>query len=287
MASARATGRAGLRAAARFGARHAEASKAKTPFDDIPINSVWKEYKKTKAEPIRNFLMEKFLPLVRYNAERIYARLPDEVDIEDLMSAGIFGLKDAIAAFDLERKVKFETFCAPRIRGAILDELRRQDHVPRSVRKKARDLNAAREKIARRGSTVPTDQETAAELGVDLQTLWRWQADVEGSVQVPIDGGTSSHDEGAPTPGETLAGEDDFDIEAKLTFDAEVSILRDALMTLSKQERLVLTLYFYEELKLHEIATILELTESRVSQIRSKALGKLRAHMSPLREQVA
>ncbi len=235
----------------------------------------------------RETLLKEHLGLVHFVARQLARGLASEAEYDELVSCGTLGLMSALDSFDVSRGLAFSTYAAPRIRGAILDELRRQDHVPRSVRKKARDLNAAREKIARRGSTVPTDQETAAELGVDLQTLWRWQADVEGSVQVPIDGGTSSHDEGAPTPGETLAGEDDFDIEAKLTFDAEVSILRDALMTLSKQERLVLTLYFYEELKLHEIATILELTESRVSQIRSKALGKLRAHMSPLREQVA
>src|SRR6185295_1629096 len=96
---------------------------------DRPIEEVWNEYKKTGTEELRNTLMEQYLPLVKYNAERIHTKLPDEVDVEDLMSAGIFGLMDAIDAFDRDRGVKFETYCAPRIRGAILDELRSMDWV--------------------------------------------------------------------------------------------------------------------------------------------------------------
>ena len=102
----------------------------KPPVPKRDIKEVWNEYKRTKAEPLRNYLMEQYLHLVRYNAERIHVKLPDEVELDDLMSAGIFGLMDAIAAFDMERGVKFETYCAPRIRGAILDELRSMDWVP-------------------------------------------------------------------------------------------------------------------------------------------------------------
>jgi RNA polymerase sigma factor for flagellar operon FliA len=111
------------------------------------IKEVWIDYKKTKAEPLRNILMENYLHLVRYNAERIHVKLPDEVELDDLMSAGIFGLMDAIAAFDLERGVKFETYCAPRIRGAILDELRSMDWVPRLVRSRAHKLDGASKQL--------------------------------------------------------------------------------------------------------------------------------------------
>src|ERR1700755_3061313 len=107
------------------------------------IKDVWDDYKKSKTEKLRNVLMEHYLHLVRYNAERIHVKLPDEVELDDLMSAGIFGLMDAIAAFDMERGVKFETYCAPRIRGAILDELRSMDWVPRLVRSRANKLTAA------------------------------------------------------------------------------------------------------------------------------------------------
>ena len=97
------------------------------PPDDRPISEIWVEYKRTGTEELRNRLMENYLPLVKYNAERIHAKLPEEVDIEDLMSAGIFGLMDTIESFDMSRGIKFETYCAPRIRGAILDELRSMD----------------------------------------------------------------------------------------------------------------------------------------------------------------
>ena len=112
--------------------------------DEKDIKQIWVKFKKKSTEKVRNQLMERFLPLVKYNAERIHAKLPDEVDIDDLMSAGIFGLMDAIAAFDLERGVKFETYCAPRIRGAILDELRAMDWVPRLVRSRSSQVDGAR-----------------------------------------------------------------------------------------------------------------------------------------------
>src|SRR5436190_10460012 len=112
-------------------ARHLEAP---APPDARPISEIWIEYRKHPTEALRNRLLENYLPLVKYNAERVHSKLPDEVDVEDLMSAGIFGLMDAIDSFDMSRGVKFETFCAPRVRGAILDELRAMDWVPRLVR---------------------------------------------------------------------------------------------------------------------------------------------------------
>ena len=111
----------------RTGSGAKRGAKRNKQLRELSIEELWARFRSTGADDIRNFLMEHYLPLVRYNAERIYTRLPDEVDIEDLMSAGLFGLKDAIEAFDLDRGVKFETYCAPRIRGAILDELRSMD----------------------------------------------------------------------------------------------------------------------------------------------------------------
>src|SRR5688572_32127685 len=123
------------------------------------IKEVWIEYKKTKTEALRNILMENYLHLVRYNAERIHVKLPDEVELDDLMSAGIFGLMDAIAAFDLDRGVKFETYCAPRIRGAILDELRSMDWVPRLVRHRTARVESAKQKFEMALGREPTIDE--------------------------------------------------------------------------------------------------------------------------------
>src|ERR1041384_5262330 len=138
----------------------------KKPTGDI--KRVWIEYKKNKTETLRNTLMENYLHLVRYNAERIHVKLPDEVELDDLMSAGIFGLMDAIAAFDLARGVKFETYCAPRIRGAILDELRSMDWVPRLVRSRAHQLDSANKQLEVELGRAPTQTEVAKRLGVPM-----------------------------------------------------------------------------------------------------------------------
>src|SRR3982750_4134273 len=132
------------------------------------IKEVWIEYKKIRTEALRNILMGNYLHLVRYNAERIHVKLPDEVELDDLMSAGIFGLMDAIAAFDLERGVKFETYCAPRIRGAILDELRSMDWVPRLVRSRAHKLDSASKQLETELGRVPTQEEVAHRLNVPM-----------------------------------------------------------------------------------------------------------------------
>src|SRR5271170_5477324 len=130
------------------------------------IKEVWLDYKKTKTEKLRNILMENYLHLVRYNAERIHVKLPDEVELDDLMSAGIFGLMDAIAAFDLERGVKFETYCAPRIRGAILDELRSMDWVPRLVRSRAHKLDQTTKQLEMELGRTPSEDEISKRLGL-------------------------------------------------------------------------------------------------------------------------
>ena len=255
--------------------------------DAMDDTSIWTKFA-GGDEDARQRVLTEHLGLVHFVARQLARGLASAAEYDELVSCGTIGLMSALENFEPARGLAFSTFAAPRIRGAILDELRRHDIVQRSVRKKSRDIGAAKESLARQGGGTPSDRETAAALGIDLDTLWKWEADCEGSVHVPLDHGTSNDDESSgPSPSEMLAGADDYDVEESMTFDMEVSVLRDALQNLTEQERIVLTLYFYEELKLHEIATILELTESRVSQIRSKALGKLRTTMKPLREQVA
>jgi RNA polymerase sigma factor FliA len=165
------------RSGGRNSARHAEPSNTPSPLDKRPIREVWAEYRTSRCEIIRNYLMEKFLHLVRYNAERIHTRLPDEVDIEDLMSAGIFGLMDAIDGFELERNVKFETFSAQRIRGAILDELRSMDWVPRLVRSRSSKVEQARQQIEKATGRSATDDEVASMLKVDPEEFEKLKRD--------------------------------------------------------------------------------------------------------------
>src|SRR6266487_4782458 len=129
---------------------------------DVDVPQLWRDYHANPSDELRNQLVELYLPLVKYNAERIWSRLPDGVDLDDLISAGVFGLMDAIEAFDLERGVKFETYCVPRIRGAMLDELRTMDWVPRLVRSKATKMEEARKQAEAEFGRPPRPDEMSA-----------------------------------------------------------------------------------------------------------------------------
>lgn len=249
-------------------------------------NALWAEYTTTGSAVVRDKLLNEHLGLVHHVARQLSKTLAADIDFDELVSCGVIGLMNALDAFDPDRGLAFSTFAAPRIRGAILDELRRQDHVPRSIRKKSRDMKSAREAWSAEHGEDPSDQELADSMEIDIETLWRWKADVEGIFHLPLDVSASPGETNAPTPGELLSGEEDG-VEDELNFEQEVGVLRDAIMDLKEQERVVLSLYYFEELKLHEIATILELTESRISQVRSKAIQKLRVKMGTLREAVA
>src|SRR5499427_8659026 len=136
------------------------------------ISEVWQEFKKDQSsKELRNLLIEKYLPLVRYNAERVWSKLPDGVDLNDLISAGVFGLMDAIEAFDLTRGVKFETYCVPRIRGAMLDELRTMDWVPRLVRSEASKLNEATKQLEAKLGRHPTEAELSGHMQLSVEEL--------------------------------------------------------------------------------------------------------------------
>src|ERR1700746_1333474 len=144
---------------------------------DVDVQQLWRDYRAEPTVEMRNPLVELYLPLVKYNAERIWSRLPDGVDLDDLISAGVFGLMDAIEAFDLNRGVKFETYCVPRIRGAMLDELRTMDWVPRLVRSKASKLEEARKSLEAALGRPPNPDEMAAKLGISLEELNKLMGD--------------------------------------------------------------------------------------------------------------
>ncbi len=278
MAIARSSmGRLGARGAARRSARHAEPSNIPTPYDDMPIEEVWLEYRRTTDGAIRNFLMEKYLPLVRYNAERIYTRLPDEVDLEDLMSAGLFGLMDAIDAFDLERKVKFETYCAPRIRGAILDELRSMDWVPRLVRQRTGKIDQIRQKIEMETGVPATEEDISARLGLESDELDKYLRDGKAV------GTVSLNRRCFPSDGSRDVREIDVirdETQTNPLAEIQRNDLKDLITKgLSRAEKLIVLLYYYEGMTMKEIGATLDLSESRVSQMHSSILQRLKAQM--------
>ncbi|HEX7127280.1 MAG TPA: FliA/WhiG family RNA polymerase sigma factor [Thermodesulfobacteriota bacterium] len=236
------------------------------------------------VEPSRDQIVERHLPLVHHVARKIHAAAPGRAELGDLISAGTMGLINAVESYDPGRGLAFSTYAAPRIRGAILDDLRRWDHAPRSIRRKQRRLSLAREDLSRTLQREPTPAETARAVGIELETLHRWEAKTADAVQVPLDAPLDSDKGRGATHADILVGSTGAEVEDHINHAQEVERMKSALQRLPERERLVLTLYYYEELKLHEIAEVLDLTESRISQIRSKALKSLRAELAPLRD---
>jgi RNA polymerase sigma factor for flagellar operon FliA len=209
------------------------------------------------------------------------------LELDELVSAGTLGLIEAMKNFDAARGLAFSTFAAPRIRGAMLDEMRRQDHVPRSVRRRARDVGAATELLTRELGRVPDATQIANRLGIDMETYFRWQNDGDSARFVSLERTSETVTPGSRLPSEHIVSENESDIDDHLTLGQEIHHLQAALGRLPDQERHVLSLYYFEELKLHEIAAILGVSESRVSQIRSKAVARLRRALGSLRETCA
>jgi RNA polymerase sigma factor for flagellar operon FliA len=237
------------------------------------IQQVWIEFKKTGSRELRNLLMENYLPVVRYTADRIAAKLPSEVETDDLVSAGIFGLLDAIEAFDMDRGVKFETYCSPRIRGAILDELRTMDWVPRLVRSRAHKLEMATKVLRAELGRQPTDDEIASKLGLSKRELDRLLRDATAVSLVSLSR-RFHDDESSRELQEIDILEDQHSREP--VDDLQKYDLRDFIMDkLSRIERLILVLYYYEEMTMKEIGATLDLSESRVSQMHSSIMARL------------
>jgi RNA polymerase sigma factor for flagellar operon FliA len=218
--------------------------------------------------------MEHYLQLVRYNAEHIATRLPDEVDTEDLVSAGVFGLKDAIDAYDPNRGAKFETFCTLRIRGAILDELRALDWVPRLVRNRSHRLREAQAGLEAELGRPPTDQEVARRLNLPPAEFEKLRADGSSVAVVPLSRRCSNpNGERERCDGDLLPDQSSRD-PVKEAYKRDI---RDLITRgLSRAERLILILYYYEEMTMKEIGATLDLSESRVSQMHSAILARLK-----------
>lgn len=245
-------------------------------------SALWKAYRESEDIQARNALLERHLGLVYHVAEKLTRSLHTDVEFEELVSAGTVGLIDAIENFDASRGTAFSTFAAPRIRGAILDDLRSRDPVPRSVRRKRRKIREARRRLTESLERPPDEYETARELGIGTRKLRSWKAEAEKAVHVSLDKPVSDDADSTTTRAELMEDPDAVDIEQEVARSEEKQILREAITELDERDRIVISLYYFEGLKLREIAEVLEVTESRVSQIRSRVLSDLRERLSHL-----
>tara|TARA_R110002072_G_scaffold174303_4_gene329494 strand:+ start:111294 stop:112211 length:918 start_codon:yes stop_codon:yes gene_type:complete len=252
-------------------------SPQNTSMTDAELEIIWKTYKRTRDENLRNTLIEHHMPLVRTIAERVLQTLPKSIDVDDLSSAGTFGLMDAINGFDLSRGIKFKTYCTTRIRGSILDELRSQDWVPRLVRLKAHRLERAIRTLEGQLGRTPNQAEVAKELDITLDELQAHQAEANAKTIFSL---SEKWDD----------GDDDKELEKveiladrKSSNPVDTIQQRDALdmitSSLTKKERLIILMYYYEGLTMREIGEIMELTESRVCQIHSNVMARLKAQL--------
>jgi len=260
--------------------RHAgqTSNPAKSEAARQDILEIWKAYKTDPGNTsLRNRLVEEYLPLVKYNGERIWARLPDGVELDDLISAGVFGLMDAIDSFDLTRGVKFETYCVPRIRGAMLDELRTMDWVPRLVRSKASKLQEATKQLETTLGRHPTDQELATHMSLSLADLEKMM--LEASAVNLISLNKKWYETDSYKDVREIDILEDKKGEDPTRRIQKADLMRLVTKGLNRNERLIIILYYYEELTMKEIGATLDLSESRVSQMHSSIVQRLQSQL--------
>jgi RNA polymerase sigma factor for flagellar operon FliA len=243
--------------------------------------SLWLEYRRTKDKAIRDRLILTYAPLVKFVAGRLGSGLPTHVDENDLVSYGLLGLIGAIERYDPERDVKFETYAMARIKGSIIDELRAMDWVPRSVRSRARDIERAMAQLEARLHRAPTDEELATKLGLTEDELAESLTEISRSSIAALDEMwtvSSGGDQIALI--DTIEDTSGPEPQAALAQTELKEALAEAIARLPEREKLVVTLYYYEELTLREIGEVLGVTESRVSQLHTKAILRLKARLA-------
>lgn len=247
-------------------------------MDETGRKKLLEEYSKTKSPETREKIILEYAPLVKVVAGRLSMYLGYNVEYEDLVSYGIFGLIDAIDKFDYLKDVKFETYASLRIRGAILDQIRKMDWIPRTIRQKQKKIEAVVREVEQKAGHVATDEEIARGLGISEEEYTDWQSQMKITGLVSLNeymeqGSDVSQDRGGQTASRFEAPEERIEKEEL------AKVLGEALQLLTEKEQKVITLYYYEELTLKEISSILEVSESRVSQLHTRALKKMKVKM--------
>ena len=241
------------------------------------VKELWKQFGKKRTTELRDRIIVSYLPLVKYVLGRISLYLPPHLDAGDLTESGVIGLIRAVEEFDLDREIEFTTFAVPRIRGAILDELRSHDWVPRSARKKASMLEGAYCELLEQDSRPPSTEQLAQRMGLSEEEVEKMEAEVAFASFLSLEGLRGSGDEGEVKMVDSIANPRSDNPLAALESEEEIDVLARAIDQLPYQERVVITLYYYQDLMLREIAKLLKLSKSRVSQIHNKAVLTLRA----------
>lgn len=245
-------------------------------MDEAGRNRLWENYSKTKSPDIRERLILEYAPLVKLVAGRLSMYLGYNVEYDDLVSYGIFGLIDAIDKFDSMKEVKFETYASLRIRGAILDQIRKMDWIPRTIRQKQKKIDAAMKEIELSKGRAATDEEIAASLGISEEDYQSWQSQMKITGVVSLNEFMES---GSEIPAEQ-SNQHRFEGPEEVVEKEELKkVLEQALELLTEKEKKVILLYYYEDLTLKEISHVLEVSESRISQLHTRALQKMRSKM--------
>ena len=247
-------------------------------MDEAGKKKIWEEYAKAKSPEVREKIILEYAPLVKVVAGRLSMYLGYNVEYEDLVSYGIFGLIDAIDKFDFLKDVKFETYASLRIRGAILDQIRKMDWIPRTIRQKQKKIDAVIREIEARYGRSATDEEISAGLGITGEEYLDWQSQMKITNVVSLN---EFLEQGSEVPNEAAQSKSvQFDSpEEVLERDELKKMLAESLELLTEKERKVIVLYYYEDLTLKEISNILGVSESRISQLHTRALQKMRGKM--------
>lgn len=260
-----------------------EAKKLAAKEADDEDHRLWMHYKNSKDQRVKDTLIMKYASFVKYVAGRIAVNLPSNVEFDDLVSYGILGLIDAIDKFDPGRSVKFKTYAKTRIRGAIFDELRVLDWTPRSIRQKARKLEKAYAKLEGKLGRDATDEEIADFLKIDISELHKLFDETKKSLLLSLDEIFYDDEEGS-SRFDFVENQKSDNPQLKIEESEAKKILADAISKLNDRERLVITLYYYEDLTSKEIGKILGVSDSRVSQLHTKAILRLRGRLARLRD---
>jgi len=248
-------------------------------------DELWQKYRKTKDPSIRETFIRQYAPLVKYVAGKVAMGMPHNVEFDDLVGYGVFGLMDAIDKYDLEKNVKFKTYAVTRIRGAIFDELRQIDWVPRSVRQKTREIESAISTLEAQLGRTASDQEVAGALGMDESEYLKTIQKISGTSILSLNDVWFSGDENDKISiGDSIESPTSLNPDVVVEKDEIRRVIIEAINDLPDKEKKILVLYYYEDLTLKDIGRVLEVTESRVSQLHTKAILRLRSKLTNIRK---